>query len=41
MSEHGYETVMNNSTRTLWYVGVGLQQEDPAQADPTPAKGSG
>ena len=43
MSEHGYETVMNNSTRTLWYVGVGLQQEDPAplqQADQTPTEGS-
>ena len=25
MSEHGYETVMNHSTRTHWYAGVGLQ----------------
>ena len=42
MSEHGYETVMNNSTRTLWYVGVGLQQEDPAplqQAGQTSTEG--
>ena len=26
MSEHGFETVMNHSTRTLWYVGVVLRE---------------
>ena len=30
MSEHGYETVMNKTTRTLWYTGVGLQGPPPA-----------
>ena len=29
MSEHGYETVMNKTTRTLWYTGVGLQRPAP------------